>query len=211
MKSFLKSIEPFLSFTKRDKKGFFVLLILLFVVVGVRFWLKDQLAKEELLRIEQLQAIVEQKKEEETLRKEQKVVGYPTPLKISLNEQSPEKWMQLKGIGGVYGKRIVKYQKLLGGYYSKEQLLEVYGIDSLLFAKIAKDIEDHSEPYRTMNINKLALDQMKKHPYLSGTKCKQILQYREQSFPIKNIEELVENQVFTESEFARIRNYITTN
>jgi competence protein ComEA len=60
---------------------------------------------------------------------------------ISLNSTDTAEWKKIPGIGSVYASRIVKYRKRLGGFARKEQLLEVYGVDSELYARIAPYIQ----------------------------------------------------------------------
>ena len=52
--------------------------------------------------------------------------------KIELNEVDSAGLVKLSGIGSVYAARILKYRELLGGYYLKKQLLEVYNMPFLL-------------------------------------------------------------------------------
>ena len=60
---------------------------------------------------------------------------------ISLNATDTAEWKRVPGIGTVYASRIVKYHERLGGFARKEQLLEVYGVDGELYARIAPYIE----------------------------------------------------------------------
>ena len=47
---------------------------------------------------------------------------------IDINTATEEELIELKGIGETLAKRIVKYRDKIGGFYSVEQLNEVYGI-----------------------------------------------------------------------------------
>ena len=50
-------------------------------------------------------------------------------LSININEADSLDLLKLTGIGPAYAKRIKEYRERLGGFYRKEQLLEVYGMD----------------------------------------------------------------------------------
>ena len=50
------------------------------------------------------------------------------PVVVEINTADSAELMRLNGIGASFSRRIVKYRNLLGGFISKEQLLEVYGM-----------------------------------------------------------------------------------
>ena len=62
----------------------------------------------------------------------------PKELFLNLNQADSLALIEIKGIGPVFAKRIIEYRELLGGYYDKHQLLEVYGLDSLRLNWILK-------------------------------------------------------------------------
>ncbi|MEM9858315.1 MAG: helix-hairpin-helix domain-containing protein, partial [Bacteroidota bacterium] len=47
--------------------------------------------------------------------------------RFDINEADTTQLKQLKGIGSVFSRRILKYRKLLGGFVTSDQLSEVYG------------------------------------------------------------------------------------
>ena len=47
---------------------------------------------------------------------------------IEINSASKEDLMKINGIGNTFSERIIKYRDLLGGYYRKDQILEVYAL-----------------------------------------------------------------------------------
>lgn len=61
-------------------------------------------------------------------------------ISIDINKADSIQFTQLYGIGKVFSSRIVRYRSWLGGFHSKEQLEEVYGIDSNLLARISPNI-----------------------------------------------------------------------
>ena len=71
------------------------------------------------------------------------VIPQRKPLVFELNSADSIDLVQLYNIGPTIARRILKYRSLLGGFFCKEQLLEVYGIDSSRFSDIA--------PYLTVN------------------------------------------------------------
>lgn len=58
-----------------------------------------------------------------------KAEKWPQGTVVELNSADTTALKMVPGIGSVFAKRIIKYRDLLGGFYSVEQLGEVYGID----------------------------------------------------------------------------------
>src|SRR5574344_521719 len=61
-------------------------------------------------------------------------------LSIDLNTCDSLDLQLLPGIGVVFSRRIVLYRQKLGGYVSKEQLMEVYGMTGQLYNSIAPNL-----------------------------------------------------------------------
>lgn len=55
---------------------------------------------------------------------------------INLNTTDSLQLISLKGIGPTFASRIIKYRNKLGGFIYKEQLKEVYGLDSIALKEI---------------------------------------------------------------------------
>lgn len=96
---------------------------------------------------------------------------------FSINTQDQETWKSLYGIGPAYAERIVKYQKWLGGFHSKEQIKEVYGITDSLYNELKPFLLD-DEPFKRININTVSLDELGRHPYIYWDQAKLLLNYR---------------------------------
>ncbi len=67
----------------------------------------------------------------------------------------------------------------MGGFVKKEQLLEVYGIDSVLYNSLSEHVE-LSDEVSQININKVGLSTLKKHPYINYNLARAIINYRKQ-------------------------------
>ncbi len=110
--------------------------------------------------------------------------------KISLNEADTTAWMQIRGIGPVFSSRIVKFRDALGGFHTKEQLMEVYGMTPELFQKIQEQLLDQPLVYDKIFINRIGIDSLAKHPYIRYKKARTIVNYRIQHGPFEKIEDL---------------------
>lgn len=127
---------------------------------------------------------------------------------IELNSTDSVSIQQLYGIGQVLSKRIIKYRDYLGGFYSENQLLEVYGLTAETFAKIEKNITVDTLLIKRLNINNLPYNSLKKHPYIKDQIASKIIKYRASNGKILNIKQLQQADILTKEELDRIKNYI---
>lgn len=104
--------------------------------------------------------------------------------KLEMNSAKASEWMSLKGIGKIYAKRIIEYRNRLGGFSAAHQLLEVYGIDSLLYQSISFRLKVNPQLIRTININSASLQELASHPYISWREADLIEKFRKEHGPI---------------------------
>lgn len=131
-------------------------------------------------------------------------------LMIELNSADSTELTQLKGIGPVLSGRILKYRKRLGGFVAKEQLMEVYGIDSLLYASIkGKAVVDENKIVK-YNINQVSIEELKKHPYIKYSIANSIVNYRNRHGSYKELAEILKSDLVNEELYRKIAPYLTT-
>jgi DNA uptake protein ComE-like DNA-binding protein len=126
---------------------------------------------------------------------------------ISLNATDTAEWKRVPGIGTVYASRIVKYHERLGGFARKEQLLEVYGVDGELYARIAPYIEV-SGSVRGLAVNQLEFRELLRHPYLSYKQVQAIVYLRHRKGRVDSIQELGMLDEFTSDDIYRLEPYL---
>lgn len=133
---------------------------------------------------------------------------YPVKIRenehIVLNTADTAQLQRVPGIGKYYAKEIVHYGKWLGGYVNVDQLDE---IDQ--FPKEAKKffIIQHSNPHK-LNVNKLTLQQLRRHPYINYYQAKAITDYRRLHGKIEDIRQLRFSSDFAEKDFQRLTPYL---
>ena len=114
---------------------------------------------------------------------------------------------QLKLIPGIASKRaarIVAYRQSLGGFVTKEQAMEATEMpDSVL-----RYMSLTPQPVRKLNVNRLSVQQMMKHPYLSFYQAKAIFEYRRNKGDLQGIADLEHLDAFRPSDIDRLRPYI---
>ena len=139
----------------------------------------------------------------------EKVYSYPHKLSpgqhIDINTADTTELQKIPGIGSYYAKMIIKHRDRLGGFAGTEQLNEIEGFPQSALAFILID----ANQIHKLDINKLTLNQLRKHPYLNFYQAKEICDYRRQRGPIKSLEELKLLKDFPPDEIERLTPYIS--
>lgn len=128
---------------------------------------------------------------------------------LELNSTDTLKLMRVPGIGPTFSRRIIKYRDLLGGFYSIDQLWEVYGMDSLKYNCLRNNCLIDTSLIQAINLNGSGFKELISHPYLEKPETYAILQYREFTGLIKSPQELEINQILDHDSFSRIRPYLS--
>lgn len=133
---------------------------------------------------------------------------YPVKIRegehVILNTADTSMLRKVPGIGAYYAKEIVRYGKWLGGYVHVSQLDE---IDN--FPKEAKKYFVITDPHpQKLSINKLTLQQLRRHPYINYYQAKAIVDYRRLHGDIKSLRDLRFSSDFTDEDIRRLEPYI---
>jgi DNA uptake protein ComE-like DNA-binding protein len=107
--------------------------------------------------------------------------------RVAVNQADTTLLQRVPGIGPYYARRIVSYRQRLGGYYRMEQLLEIEGFpeSALGYFSIADD-----GVVRKLNVNRLSLNELRRHPYVGYYRAKQIVDFRRTHGRISSLNEL---------------------
>lgn len=151
----------------------------------------------------------------ETDKKENQVkreIDKPKQIKIiELNSATEKELTELTGIGESYAKRILKYKEILGGFYSKEQLLEVYGMDSTRYNMFVHQVMVDTSLIVKIDLNIASYEELIKKQYLSKYQVQAILKYRELKGKFLTTEELISNKILPQSVYSKMKPYIKIN
>jgi len=79
------------------------------------------------------------------------------------------------------GKRVVAYRNKLGGFYSKKQLLEVYGMKKKYYSNIAGYVVVDTNKIHKICINQTGFKQLLHHPYCNYKLTKKIFDARKKA------------------------------
>lgn len=130
-------------------------------------------------------------------------------INVELNKADTTELKKLNGIGSVYANRIIKYRDLLGGFYSVEQILEVYNLPEETFKKIEPELSVDTLLVKKIRINFAEYADLLRHPYLKKSQVETLLNYRNQKGAYKNIEQLKLEGLLDSETFRKISPYLT--
>lgn len=130
---------------------------------------------------------------------------------IELNSADTAELRCLYGIGPVFAKRIVQYRNLLGGFFCKEQLLEVYGMDEDRYAGIVGHIVIDTTLVKKLAVNELSIAELKRHPYLDFYQAKAIVDYRKNGKHYGSFDDLRMVDLIDDETVTKLKGYIQFN
>jgi competence protein ComEA len=126
-----------------------------------------------------------------------------------LNSADSAALCALPGIGEGFAKRIIKFRDKLGGFVKKEQLLEVFGLDSIKYKLIAEKIFVDELKVRKINVNQITEAELSRHPYIGYKLGKKIINYRSQHGKFSGMADLEKINIISSEELKKIAPYIT--
>jgi DNA uptake protein ComE-like DNA-binding protein len=129
--------------------------------------------------------------------------------KVDLNRCDSTTLDRLPGIGPVLSARIIKYRNLLGGFISREQLKEVYGLTEETYNRIADRVFADSSGVTQIKINSADFKNIIRHPYFDRYNVQSVLKYRELKGRIDSLTELTTNKILTHEKAEKIRPYLS--
>ena len=128
---------------------------------------------------------------------------------IDMNTADTNHWKSLKGIGSKRANRIVKYRKLLGGFVSKNQLSEVYGLSDSLVEEIKLKLMLDSSKLNKININNASKKELASHPYISWNLANAIMNYKVQHGYYDSLSKIKQIHLVNDDLYRKIVPYIS--
>lgn len=212
MKFDFSPIRNWFGYTRMERRGSLILLMLIFAVFSVRFLVPDK-------------PIIVEEIPVETGRREGYSSGHLPPqdktvagtsyvqkkkvMMVDINRCDTSELIRLPGIGPVLSQRIIKYRQLLGGYAVKEQLREVYGLKPETYEKIKDRVNVDTFCIEKIEINSADYKRLSRMPYFEKNEVHSILKFRELEGSIGSIEELVENKLIGVETAKKVKPYLS--
>ena len=119
--------------------------------------------------------------------------------------------MALRSVAGIGAKSVVaimEYRRLLGGFYSIDQIAELKCVTAENFARISKQICCDSCVISKIDINFAPASELEYHPYMTRKAINKIIQIRKSKGGWKSFEEIVNDNIFTMEQAAALEPYL---
>ena len=138
----------------------------------------------------------------DTLYRQEKIHPGQT---IDINTADTSQLNMIPGIASKRAARIVAYRRSLGGFVTIEQAMEAIEMpDSVMKYMTLSPVE-----VTKINVNKLSVQQLMKHPYLNFYQAKAINDYRRNKGDLHSFDELSRLEGFRATDLDRLRPYIS--
>ncbi len=100
---------------------------------------------------------------------------------VQLNTADSTELVSLPGIGPYYAKKILEYRNQLGGFASREQLMEIRGIDRQRYELFASRVSADTNLIHRNSIKEATYEQLAKNPYIGGYLARSIIRFRDEN------------------------------
>jgi DNA uptake protein ComE-like DNA-binding protein len=208
-----ESLRNWFGFTRRERRSTFMLLIIMVVVAALRFAFPERNAtieeifidfkdnKADSISVSTVSAISEKLKAPERINQRKQTT-------MNINTCDSTALVSLPGIGPVLSSRIIRYRNLLGGYFSVDQLKEVYGLSEETFNLISSRLFADPIEVRKIRINNADYKELIRLPYFERYQVSAILKYRELKGKIESVDDMIKNNLITPEKIPRIIPYL---
>ncbi|MGZ3873188.1 MAG: ComEA family DNA-binding protein [Mucilaginibacter sp.] len=205
----ISRIKNYLSVSKKEWNGMVVLVILILLILAppyvFQLFHKDTTINPR--ELDKAIAVLGQAKPSTT---DGMVYKKAAPgVIIELNTADSAKLTELNGIGPSFARRIISYRDKLGGFVRKEQLKEVFGLDSEKYAAMQAQVSVNTADIKKMPINTVTFEQLSRFPYLSYKQMNAIIQFREQHGEYESFADLKNIAIMDDATLEKIKPYIT--
>ena len=127
---------------------------------------------------------------------------------VELNGADTIELRALPAIGPYLARKIVEYREKLGGYYSVDQLLEVYRLTPGKLDTIRPFLVIDTSLVRRVDINSVTMEKLFTHPYVSRSQARGLIAYREKHGPFARLEHLKKCLLIDEITYEKLRDYV---
>ncbi len=197
--------RAFVHFSRSERKGLFVLMILLLVSALYNYYIPLWVSNKQVMAFEsELQRIIEQEVEKtdsiqleskqkveyndtaagsipksiQEVNKSDKVPLVNSQVQLSLNSFKAEELIKTDLVNKEIAYRIVKFRDKLGGFYHVDQLKEVFDYPVENHEKIVGTLKPSEVRVRSLSINRAPEEVLINHPYISKKLASQIVNFR---------------------------------
>lgn len=134
---------------------------------------------------------------------------FPEGYIVELNTADTITLKKVPGIGSSFAGRIVKFRTLLGGFYTVEQLREVYGMDEERYFSLQKWFHVDTSFIAKIPVNHLSVEALAKHPYISYKQARVLQRLARRKGGLDGWDNLRLLDEFTEVDRERLYAYLS--
>lgn len=127
---------------------------------------------------------------------------------LDINSADSLQLVSLNGIGPTLCRRILIFRNMLGGFHSKEQLKEVYGMRDSLYALFSERIMTDASLVKKIKINTATIEELKKHAYIKFMVAQSIVNYREKHGKYTKAEDLMKVGSLSDEAIHKLAPYL---
>jgi len=196
----MSALKEYFNYSKHERRGIFTLLT---IIMGLIFY---NMMIPELVNLSDPEKPDFKEEVDSFLAIQQEYERSEKIIEINTADTSDLK--KLPGIGPYYAGRIIKYRELLGGYYRKEQLLEVYGMDSARYHGFHQFILVDTNKILKINLNMVEFKALLRHPYFDYEMVKGIFNYKRKVKQIRYASELNSANIVSSIKYSKIKPYL---
>lgn len=140
---------------------------------------------------------------------QKEIKSVPKTIAFDINLADSAQLEKVYGIGAKLATRIIKYRNKLGGFVSKNQLKDVYGLDSVVLDELNKKTFIASDFIpKKIKINQTTFEELKSHPYFGYKNAKVILAYKSTHGRIIDREDLKNIKILSKEELEKMMLYL---
>ncbi len=134
-----------------------------------------------------------------------------TFLVVDIGTADSTELEKLPMVGDYLARKIYNWREKLGGFYSINQVKEMYGMRDSAFQVILPHLVlKDSANLRKINLNTADYVELNKHPYISGSLANIIVNYRKQHGAFKSLDDLHKVALVDGELYRKIAPYLKT-
>jgi len=130
-----------------------------------------------------------------------------TPNNIAINTVSAQNLIQA-GLEAEVAFRIIKFRDKLGGFYTIEQVKDVFGLSETHFEQIKNSHYLQTNQIRKINLNTATLEELATHPYISEKLANQIIGFRTRYKLFESNEDVQKLYLMNDELYAKVVHYV---
>lgn len=128
---------------------------------------------------------------------------------LELNTIDSVELISINGIGPFYASQIINYRNKLGGFYKREQLMEIWKMKEETYQILMESLIIDTSTLQKIHLNTVSFEKLKNHPYLSYSQANSIVKMRTQLGRFDSISSIKKSKLINDDTFLRVRPYLS--